>query len=158
MKAVTGSGTSTVSVEDEETLEGVRVIRAFNRQEHEIRRFDKVNEESAEISRKSIAISGMMVPVVNSLFGLTSVGAMLAGSILVEMIFNIPGMGMLINSPIMSKDFITVQGCVVVCAVVVALANLLTDRAYAAVDPRIKAQYTAGSKKKKGPEKEASAA
>ena len=58
-----------------ETLEGVRVIRAFNRQEHEISRFDKVNEESAEISRKSIAISEMMVPVVNSLFGLTSVGA-----------------------------------------------------------------------------------
>ena len=69
-----------------ETLEGVRVIRAFNRQEHETSRFDKVNEESAEISRKSIAISGMMVPVVNSLFGLTSVGAMLAGSILVTTI------------------------------------------------------------------------
>lgn len=76
-------------------------------------------------------------------------GTCLAGSILVEMIFNIPGMGMLINSSIMSKDFITVQGCVVVCAIVVALANLLTDLAYAAVDPRIKAQYTAGSKKKK---------
>ena len=76
-------------------------------------------------------------------------GTCLAGSILVEMIFNIPGMGMLINSSIMSKDFITVQGCVVVCAVVVALTNLLTDLAYAAVDPRIKAQYTAGSKKDK---------
>ena len=76
-------------------------------------------------------------------------GTCLAGSILVEMIFNIPGMGMLINSSIMSKDFITVQGCVVVCAVVVALANLLTDLAYAAVDPRIKAQYTAGSRKNK---------
>ena len=76
-------------------------------------------------------------------------GTCLAGSILVEMIFNIPGMGMLINSSIMAKDFITVQGCVVVCAIVVAVANLLTDLAYAAVDPRIKAQYTAGSKRKK---------
>ena len=86
-------------------------------------------------------------------------GTCLAGSILVEMIFNIPGMGMLINSSIMSKDFITVQGCVVICAVVVALANLITDLAYAFVDPRIKAQYTAGSKKhKKEPAKEASAA
>ena len=90
-------------------------------------------------------------------------GTCLAGSILVEMIFNIPGMGMLINSSIMSKDFITVQGCVVVCAVVVALANLLTDLAYAAVDPRIKAQYTAGSRKDKKKaaeeaEKEANAA
>lgn len=78
----------------------------------------------------------------------SGLGTCLAGSILVEMIFNIPGMGMLINSSIMAKDFITVQGCVVVCAIVVALANLLTDLAYAAIDPRIKAQYTAGSKRR----------
>ena len=76
-------------------------------------------------------------------------GAAIAGSILVEMIFNIPGMGTLINQSITNKDFITVQGCVLVCAVVVSLMNLLTDLAYAAVDPRIKAQYTAGSKKQK---------
>ena len=76
-------------------------------------------------------------------------GAAMAGSILVELIFQIPGMGMLINTSINNKDFITVQGCVLVCAVVVALMNLLTDLAYAAVDPRIKAQYTAGSKDKK---------
>ncbi len=87
----------------------------------------------------------------------SGLGTCLAGSILVEMIFNIPGMGMLINSSIMAKDFITVQGCVVVCAIVVALANLLTDLAYAAIDPRIKAQYTAGSKKDRK-EKAASAA
>lgn len=87
----------------------------------------------------------------------SGLGTCLAGSILVEMIFNIPGMGMLINSSIMAKDFITVQGCVVVCAIVVALANLLTDLAYAAIDPRIKAQYTAGSKKDKK-EKASSAA
>ena len=79
----------------------------------------------------------------------SGLGSCLAGSILVEMIFNIPGMGMLINSSIMSKDFITVQGCVVVCAVVVALANLLTDLAYAFVDPRIMAQYTGVNKRKK---------
>ncbi|MBR3326629.1 MAG: ABC transporter ATP-binding protein [Atopobiaceae bacterium] len=66
-----------------ETLEGVRVIRAFNKQEHETRRFDETNEEAAEVSRKSIAISGMLMPVVNVLFGFTSVGAMLVGSYLV---------------------------------------------------------------------------
>ena len=76
-------------------------------------------------------------------------GAAMAGSILVELIFQIPGMGTLISNSINSKDFITVQGCVLVCAVVVALMNLLTDLAYAAVDPRIKAQYTAGAKTKK---------
>lgn len=76
-------------------------------------------------------------------------GAAMAGSILVELIFQIPGMGTLISQSINSKDFITVQGCVLVCAVVVALMNLLTDLAYAAVDPRIKAQYTVGAKTKK---------
>lgn len=76
-------------------------------------------------------------------------GSAMAGSILVELIFNIPGMGTLISTSINSKDFITVQGCVVICAIVVSVMNLLTDLAYAAVDPRIKAQYTAGSKTKK---------
>ena len=66
-----------------EALEGVRVIRAFNRQEHEIERFDVLNEETEGISRKAIAISGMMTPVVNSLFGLTSVGATLVGAYMV---------------------------------------------------------------------------
>ena len=67
-----------------ETLEGVRVIRAFNRQGYEKKRFGETNAETTEISRKSIAISGMMMPIVNSLFGLTSVGAMLAGTLLVK--------------------------------------------------------------------------
>ena len=67
-----------------EALEGVRVIRAFNRPEHEKKRFGEINAETAEISRKSTAISGMMTPVVTSLFGLTSVGAMLVGSSLVR--------------------------------------------------------------------------
>ena len=65
-----------------ETLEGVRVIRAFNRQEHEIERFNEMNEDTAEVSRKSAAISGMLTPVVNALFGLTSVGAMVVGLIM----------------------------------------------------------------------------
>ena len=63
-----------------ETLEGVRVIRAFNRQADEMKRFDEINEDTTEVSRKSIAISGMMNPVVTALFGLTSVGAMLVGT------------------------------------------------------------------------------
>ncbi len=66
-----------------ETLEGVRVIRAFNKQDYEIRRFDEANKDATDVSRKSISISGMMLPVVNFLFGLTSVGAMLVGSVMV---------------------------------------------------------------------------
>ena len=103
--------------------------------------------ESKVITRH--VLKNSLIPIL-TMVG-SGLGTCLAGSILVEMIFNIPGMGMLINSSIMAKDFITVQGCVVVSAIVVALANLITDLAYAAVDPRIKAQYTAGSRKKKAP-------
>lgn len=110
-------------------------------------------EEGKVITRH--VMKNSLIPIL-TMVG-SGLGTCLAGSILVEMIFNIPGMGMLINSSIMAKDFITVQGCVVVCAVVVALANLLTDLAYAAVDPRIKAQYTAGSNKKKKAPAEAAA-
>lgn len=88
-----------------------------------------------------------LIPVI-TLIG-SSIGTALAGSILVEMIFNIPGMGMLISSSIMSKDYITIQGCVVVCAIVVTVMNLLTDLAYAVVDPQIRAKYSADSKKRK---------
>ena len=66
-----------------EALEGVRVIRGFNRQKHEIRRFRETNDETAEISRKSITMSNAVMPVVQMLFGLTSVGAMVVGSVFV---------------------------------------------------------------------------
>ena len=66
-----------------ETLEGVRVIRAFNRQEHEMARFGETNAETAKISRNATALSGLMLPTVNLLFGLASVGAMAVGTALV---------------------------------------------------------------------------
>ena len=66
-----------------ETLEGVRVIRAFNRQEYEIDRFKNVNEESAKISEQSITMSSAVMPIVNMIFGITSIGAMIVGMTLV---------------------------------------------------------------------------
>ena len=63
-----------------ETLEGVRVIRAFNKQDTEMERFGVVNDETRNISRKSVTISGMLMPVVQMLFGLTTVGVMGVGS------------------------------------------------------------------------------
>lgn len=60
-----------------EALEGVRVIRAFNRQSHEINRFKETNDETADISRKSITMSSAVMPIVTMIFGLTSIGAMI---------------------------------------------------------------------------------
>lgn len=101
-------------------------------------------DESTVISRH--VLKNALIPILTTVGN--GLGAAMAGSILVELIFQIPGMGTLINQSINNKDFITVQGCVVVCAIVVSVMNLITDLAYAAVDPRIKAQYSVGSKKK----------
>ncbi len=56
-----------------ETLEGVRVIRAFNKQEHEMNRFQAGNADYTKIAIKSGKVSGMLMPVINLIFGLTTV-------------------------------------------------------------------------------------
>ena len=83
----------------------------------------------------------------------------MTGTIIVETIFNIPGLGTLLNTSINMYDYNLTQGIVVVCAMIICVANLLTDLVYAFLDPRLKALYTAGSKpscrkKKKAAESE----
>lgn len=85
-----------------------------------------------------------VVTVIGMLFGMSMVG-----TVLIETIFNISGMGLLIYNSILTNDFLTVQGCVIICAIVVTVCNLLTDIAYAFIDPRIKARYASDKKKKK---------
>jgi peptide/nickel transport system permease protein len=60
------------------------------------------------------------------------------GSVLVETVFNIPGMGRLMVRAVFDKDFLIVQGCIMVVAIVVALANLAVDISYGYFDPRIR--------------------
>ena len=63
-----------------EILEGVRVIRAFNKQQHETERFRETNGETTAVSRKQIRISGSLVPIVNMLFGFTTITVMAVGT------------------------------------------------------------------------------
>lgn len=87
-----------------------------------------------------------MIPVA------TSVGIMagfaMTGTIIIETIFNIPGMGMLLNGAIGKYDYNLMRGVVVVCALIICVCNLLTDLIYAFLDPRIRAVYanSAGQK------------
>ena len=64
-----------------ETLEGVRVIRAFNKQETELKRFGEVNEETGKILKTSTSVSGMLFPVVNLIFGITTVAVTAVGAV-----------------------------------------------------------------------------
>ncbi|GAA5138063.1 ABC transporter permease [Pseudonocardia adelaidensis] len=79
----------------------------------------------------------------NSAFGLITVvglnlGTLLGGTVIVEQIFALPGMGQLMLQAINTRDATVVQGCVVVFAVVAVLANLVADLLYAVLDPRIR--------------------
>ncbi|WP_375001518.1 ABC transporter permease [Aeromicrobium sp. CTD01-1L150] len=77
-----------------------------------------------------------LIPVF-SLLGL-QVGGILGGTVILESIFSIPGMGSLIFDSVQSRDYPVVLGCVVVYGAIFILVNLLVDVLYAAVDPRIR--------------------
>jgi peptide/nickel transport system permease protein len=67
-----------------------------------------------------------------------NLGTLLGGTVIVEQIFALPGMGQLMLQAINTRDSTVVQGCVVVFAVVAVLANLAADLLYAVLDPRIR--------------------
>lgn len=79
----------------------------------------------------------------NSMFGLITVvglnlGTLFGATVVIETVFALPGVGDLLVTSIYSKDAPTVEGVVVCMAVVVVLANLLTDILYSVVDPRVR--------------------
>ncbi|HSZ04711.1 MAG TPA: ABC transporter permease [Solirubrobacteraceae bacterium] len=72
-----------------------------------------------------------------TLFGL-EVGVLLGGTVLVETVFNIPGIGRLAYSAITSSDFPIIQGTVLLAALFIILANIVVDVVYAYLDPRVR--------------------
>ena len=63
-----------------ETLEGVRVIRAFNKQEHEIERFGDANRDYSKTAMASGRVGGALMPVIQVIFGVTTAAVMALGS------------------------------------------------------------------------------
>jgi peptide/nickel transport system permease protein len=81
------------------------------------------------------ALRNALIPVV-TVVGL-QFGDLLAGTVVVETVFARPGLGSLITTAILSKDFPIVQGTVLVVAACYIIVNLLADLSYAILDPRI---------------------
>lgn len=77
-----------------------------------------------------------LIPVV-TMVGLIF-GGMLAGAVVTETVFSRPGLGRLVVSAILSKDYPLVQGCVLFLAMLYLLVNLCVDIVYAWLDPRIR--------------------
>ena len=82
------------------------------------------------------AMKNALLPIVTVL-GL-QFGGLLAGAILTETIFSWPGMGRLVVERILARDYPTVQGAVLVIALLFVLLNLAVDISYAFMDPRIR--------------------
>lgn len=82
------------------------------------------------------AFKNAVIPVIT--VGSIQIGAMIVGSVLVENVFALPGLGSLLISGINTSDYPIVQGITLLLVGVFLLINLLVDVLYAAIDPRIR--------------------
>lgn len=82
------------------------------------------------------ALKNSLIPII-TIAGL-QVRVVIGGSLIVEQVFNIAGIGMLLNAAISNKDYLIVQGCVLIISCVTVLCNLVVDILYGVVDPRVR--------------------
>jgi peptide/nickel transport system permease protein len=77
-----------------------------------------------------------VIPVI-TLMGL-SIPEVVGAAVVTETVFSWPGLGLMMTESVSQRDFLTIMGVTVLLAVVVLIANLVTDIAYAYADPRIR--------------------
>lgn len=82
------------------------------------------------------ALKNALIPVVTVIGSQTP--TLVGGSVIIEQIFGVPGVGSLMLSAIQTKDFPVVQAVVVLLSIFVLIVNLLVDLSYVYLDPRIK--------------------
>ena len=108
----------------------------------EVLREDFVRTARAKgLSRRAVlwghVLRNAMIPVM-TIMGLQFAN-LLAGTIVIENVFYLPGLGRLIFQSIANRDLIVVRNCVMLLAAMVVVVNFVVDILYAAIDPRIKA-------------------
>jgi peptide/nickel transport system permease protein len=82
------------------------------------------------------AFRNALVPVV-AVIGITT-AILIGGAVVTEIVFNIPGLGRLVITAILRRDYPVVQGVVLATAAVYVVINLMVDLLYAFIDPRIR--------------------
>lgn len=81
-------------------------------------------------------VRNSLIPLATGIGGL--LGVWLAGSYLIERVFNINGIGMLSYMAVIQRDYPIVMGFLVIGTIIRLIGNLISDMAYAAIDPRIR--------------------
>jgi len=84
------------------------------------------------------ALKNAIIPTL-TVVGITF-AILIGGAVVIETVFNIPGLGRLIISAVLRRDYPVIQGVVLLIAISYTLVNLLVDLAYLAIDPRIRYQ------------------
>lgn len=84
------------------------------------------------------ALTVALIPIV-TIVGI-SFAILIGGTVVIETVFNIPGLGRLIISAVLRRDYPVIQGVVLCIAVVYMLVNLLIDLSYLVLDPRVRYQ------------------
>jgi ABC-type dipeptide/oligopeptide/nickel transport system permease component len=92
------------------------------------------------------ALPNALLPVI-TIIG-NGMGMLLAGTVVIEMIFAIPGVGWYLVGGIGNRDINVVQSSVIFLAIAFTLIMLLVDLAYAFIDPRVKARFASQKRKK----------
>ena len=95
----------------------------------------------------SHALRNALIPII-TIIG-TQLAGVLGGSVLTETVFAWPGVGRLIVDSLNMRDTPLVTGSIIMTTILLSFVLLLVDLLYAAVDPRIKAQYTTSKRGKK---------
>ena len=96
--------------------------------------YSKGNSKSSALWRH--VLRNAMIPVVT--FLATTIAELVAGSIVVEQVFTVPGLGQMLVSSIGNRDYPVVQAIIVLVAALVVLCNFLADVLYRVMDPRLK--------------------
>jgi peptide/nickel transport system permease protein len=126
--AISAAGTTTIAVQTRDSM--VDVLH---------RDFMRVLEANG-IRRRSLlykhGLRNAAIPVV-TVIGLNFVG-LLGGSVLVESVFNLPGLGSELTAAASSHDIPVIQGTVIYFTLIVVVVNLLVDVAYGLLNPRVR--------------------
>ncbi len=93
------------------------------------------------------ALPNALIPII-TIIG-NGMGMMLGGTVIIENVFAIPGVGRYMTDAISARDYPVVMGGVLILGLIFSLIMLLVDIVYAFVDPRIKAQYEGKRKQRK---------
>ena len=84
--------------------------------------------------RRHVLRNGLLATV--TILGV-NIGWLIGGSVVVETVFSLPGIGALIVSSISARDYPMIQGIALIFGLLVVVINLITDLVYAALDPRV---------------------